>query len=155
MSEVVYTTTHELHGRTAKYLERTHKVYKPSQTIEFNREGELLLFSVDNIRNSTIYLKYPYCLYNSIIPISIYNFFFNPMNLYWGVTLPFMYSSICLAWLPMALYWKHIDRKIHKIFLLRGGKYCRVVRMNLMNETQYCWISNYEIRLLTEDRREF
>jgi hypothetical protein len=49
LHEIIYTTTHELHGRTAKYLERTHKVYKPSQTIEFNREGELLLFSCNNI----------------------------------------------------------------------------------------------------------
>ena len=70
LHEVVYTTEQELAGRTAKYLERTDKVYKPSQTLEFNREGELLLWSCDNIKNSTIYLKYPYCTQMMCIPLS-------------------------------------------------------------------------------------
>ena len=153
--EVVFTNEMEKHQRTAKYLERTDKVYKPSQTIEFNREGELLLFSCDNIKHSTIYLKYPYCLYDSMIPVSIYLFFINPFNWYWSVTLPFMYSMICGAWIPHALYWKHIDRKIHQIYLLRGGKYCRVVRMDMMNAKKYSWITNYEINTLTEDRKSF
>ena len=61
LHEVVYTAEAELAQRTAKYLERTDKVYKPSQTLEFNREGELLLWSCDNVKHSTVYLKYPYC----------------------------------------------------------------------------------------------
>ena len=61
LHEVIYTANQELEGRTAKYLERTDKVYKPSQTLEFNREGELLLWSCDNVKHSTVYLKYPYC----------------------------------------------------------------------------------------------
>merc|ERR1719240_1744610 len=72
LHEVVYTTQEELAGRTAKYLERTDKVYKPSQTLEFNREGELLLWSCDNIRHSTVYFKYPYCLIDCSIPMSWY-----------------------------------------------------------------------------------
>lgn len=52
LHEIVYTTESELAQRTDKYLERTDKVYKPSQTIEFNREGELLLYSCDNIKHS-------------------------------------------------------------------------------------------------------
>ncbi len=52
LHEIVYTTETELSQRTAKYLERTDKVYKPSQTLEFNREGELLLWSCDNVKNS-------------------------------------------------------------------------------------------------------
>ena len=46
LHEVVYTTQAELSQRTTKYLERTDKVYKPSQTLEFNREGELLPWSL-------------------------------------------------------------------------------------------------------------
>ena len=45
LHEIIYTSQLELAQRTYKYLERTDKVYKPSETIEFNREGELLLFS--------------------------------------------------------------------------------------------------------------
>lgn len=83
LHEVVYTTEQELAGRTAKYLERTDKVYKPSQTLEFNREGELLLWSCDNIKNSTIYLKYPYCTHMMTIPLSWYLFFINPLMWNW------------------------------------------------------------------------
>jgi hypothetical protein len=50
LHEIVWTAQAELTQRTAKYLERTDKVYKPSQTLEFNRDGELLLYSCDNIK---------------------------------------------------------------------------------------------------------
>lgn len=38
----------------------TNRVYKPTYTIEFNREGEALIYSGNPIRDSTIYFKYPY-----------------------------------------------------------------------------------------------
>ena len=52
LHEIVFTAQAEIAQRTTKYLERTDKVYKPSQTLEFNREGEMLLYSCDNIANS-------------------------------------------------------------------------------------------------------
>ena len=60
LHEIVETAQGELDQRTSKYLERTDKVYKPSQTLEFGRDGELLLWGCENIKNSTVYLKYPY-----------------------------------------------------------------------------------------------
>lgn len=36
------------------------RVYKPSSTIEFNREGEVLLYSANPINSETLYFKYPY-----------------------------------------------------------------------------------------------
>jgi len=83
LHEIVYTAQAELAQRTTKYLERTDKVYKPSETIEFNREGELLLFSCDNIRHSPVYLKYPYIMYDGLIPLSWYIFFCNPFGMSW------------------------------------------------------------------------
>ena len=83
LNEVVFTTQWELHQRTAKYLERTDKIYKPSQTLEFNREGEILLYSCDNIRHSTVYFKYPYCFYDCFVPLSWYFFFVNPFSWNW------------------------------------------------------------------------
>jgi hypothetical protein len=74
----MYTAELEEEQRKAKYLEYTHKVYKPSKTITFDRNGEILLFSVDNFRNSQVYLKYPYCLIDSFIPLGFYIFFVNP-----------------------------------------------------------------------------
>lgn len=83
LHEIVFTSQAELAQRTTKYLERTDKVYKPSETLEFNREGELLLYSCDNIRHSTIYFKYPYCMYDTAVPLSWYLFFVNPFNMSW------------------------------------------------------------------------
>jgi hypothetical protein len=83
LHEIVYTAQSELNQRTAKYLERTDKVYKPSKTLEFNRDGELLLYSCDNVKNSVVYLKYPYVLYDSLIPLSWYIFFINPFCWNW------------------------------------------------------------------------
>jgi hypothetical protein len=83
LHEIVWTAQAELTQRTAKYLERTDKVYKPSHTLEFNRDGELLLYSCDNVKNSTVYLKYPYCMYDSFIPLAYYIFFINPFGWSW------------------------------------------------------------------------
>ena len=155
LHEVVYTAEEELAGRTAKYLEKTDKVYKPSTTLEFNREGELLLWSCDNIKHSTIYLKYPYCTQIGLMPLSWYVFFVNPFNFWWPFTLTFLYAANSLAWLPMAMYWKSLDRKIHRMYLLRGGKYVRIWTMNPMGDRHYSWASICEMHLLTEDGEDF
>lgn len=76
--DVMNSAHTEQQQREAKFVEYTTKVYKPSKTITFDRNGELLLFSADNIKHSQIYLKYPYCLYNMLFPIGFYNFFVDP-----------------------------------------------------------------------------
>lgn len=141
--------------RTTKYLQRTDKVYKPSQTLEFNREGELLLWSCDNVKNSSVYFKYPYCSIVGLMPLSWYFFFVNPFLWKWQVTLSFFYGANCLAWLPLALYWKNIDKKINKMYLLRGGKYVRIWTMNPMGDRWYSWAHICEFNLITEDGEDF
>lgn len=126
LHEIVYTTQAELAQRSTKYLERTDKVYKPSHTCEFNREGEMLIYSCDNIKNSIIYFKYPYILLDGLMPLSWYIFFINPFHMSWHFTLSFFYLANSLAWMPHVLYWKHLDKKIHKLYLLKGGKYVRI-----------------------------
>jgi hypothetical protein len=46
-------------------LIKADRIYKPTYTIEFNREGEALIYSGNPIKDSTIYFKYPYifCTY--------------------------------------------------------------------------------------------
>lgn len=126
LHEVTWTANLELAQRTSKYLERTNKVYKPSKTIEFNREGELLLYSCDNVKHSQIYFKYPYIMYDMLFPLAAYMFYFNPFGFTWQVTLTALYATGCFCWLPHVLYLKNIDKKIHKLYLLRGGKYIRI-----------------------------
>ena len=78
----MHTALQEEDQRKLKYLEYTKKVYKPSKTITFDRNGEVLLFSVDNFRHSQLYLKYPYCMIDALIPLAFYNFFVNPCIYY-------------------------------------------------------------------------
>ena len=80
LNNIVATAQLEEDQRTEKFLEYTSKIYKPSSTIEFNREGELLLFSCDNMRLSSVYLKYPYVMFDAMIPLSFYIFWADPCN---------------------------------------------------------------------------
>lgn len=54
------------------------RVYKPTYTIEFDRTGEVLLYSCEPFKHMTIYFKYPYILYESLIPLSIWCLYMNP-----------------------------------------------------------------------------
>lgn len=155
LHEIVWTAQAELTQRTAKYLERTDKVYKPSQTLEFNREGELLLYSCDNIKHSTVYLKYPYVMYDALIPLAFYSFFVNPLGWSWQLNSCLLYLSSAFGWLPHVLYWKHLEKKIHKLFLLRGGKYVRIYTQNPMGDRYYSWAHICEFNLLTENYEDF
>ena len=41
-----------------KLIEKTNRVYKPSYTIEFNREGEVLLYSCDPLKHVKILISF-------------------------------------------------------------------------------------------------
>lgn len=94
---VMDTAQLEEKQRYAKFVEYTDKIYKPSKTITYNREGEILLFSCDNIKHSRIYFPYPYCLYDMLFPIGMYNFFIDPCkyniynNIYCTLHIIFFY----------------------------------------------------------------
>ena len=88
--------------------------------------GEVLLYSCDNVKHSVVYFKYPYVVYDSLVPLSIYMYFVNPLSWGWPVVGTLLWTSCCFAWLPHVMYWKSLDRKIHQLYLLRGGKYLKI-----------------------------
>jgi len=94
-------------------------------------------------------------MYDCSIPLALYMFYYNPFNFTWQVTLTAMYAATCLAWMPHVMYWKSLDKKIHKLYLLRGGKYVRIWTQNPMGDMYYSWANNCEIHLLTEDANTF
>ena len=53
------------------------------------------------------------------------------------------------------MYLKSLDKKIHRLLLLRGGKYIRIWTQNPMGDRYYSWANNCEIHLLTETNEEF
>ena len=89
------------------------------------------------------------------IPLSWYLFFINPFMIKWQITLSAFYFANCFSWLPLALYWKSIDKRINKMYLLRGGKYVRLWTMNPMGDRFYSWAHICEFNLITEDGEDF
>ena len=89
------------------------------------------------------------------MPLAWYLFFVNPFMMSWQFTCAFFYIAHMISWMPHVMYWKSLDKKIHKLYLLRGGKYCRIWTQNPMGDRFYSWINNYEINLLTEDYIDF
>ena len=53
------------------------------------------------------------------------------------------------------MYLKSLDKKIHRLLLLRGGKYVRIWTQNPMGDKFYSWANNCEFLLLTESYNEF
>jgi hypothetical protein len=97
LTEITYTAQAEHYQRTEKYLEYTTKIYKPSKTITFDRNGEVLLFSCDNFKHSEVYLKYPYIMYDFILPLSLYNLICDPCKFYYYHLLLINFSFSFLA----------------------------------------------------------
>lgn len=90
-----------------------------------------------------------------LMPLSWYLFFINPWMVPWQVTLSVFYAVNSLAWMPLALYWKHLDKKIYRMYLLRGGKYVKIHTMNPMGDRFYSWAHISEMNLITEDGEDF
>lgn len=109
----------------------------------------MLLYSCENVKHSTIYFKYPYIMYDLMIPLAWYIYVFNPFYWHWPITSSIVYFFSAFSWLPHVLYWKHIERKMHKVFLLRGGKYVRFLTQNPMGDRFYSWGHICEFNLLT------
>lgn len=51
-------------NQNGSILETNDRVYKPTYTIEFDRVGEVLLYSANPVQKETLYFKYPYILCN-------------------------------------------------------------------------------------------
>jgi hypothetical protein len=57
--------------------------------------------------------------------------------------------------MPHMLYIRSLTKKIHRVYLMRGGKYCRYVMMDWFGAQINSWITNKEIHLLSEDYKRF
>ena len=66
-----------------------------------------------------------------------------------------MYIGAFAAWFPHYLYLRGVSRKIHKIYLMRGGKYCRVVINEYGGEQMNTWITIRDLKLLNKEMDRF
>jgi len=135
-------------------VENTTRVYKPSYTIEFNRVGEVLLYSADPFKHMAIYLKYPYVFYESLIPAALWMFYMNPLDLYWTYNYLNL-VAVNVLWIPRLWYFKSLQHRIVKMSLLRGGKAVKVETHSLSGDRMFSWVENYNFHPLTEDQSNF
>ncbi len=94
-------------------------------------------------------------MYDCFMPLSWYVFFINPFSWHWQITTAILYLVNMYAWIPHILYLKHLDKKIHKFFLLRGGKYVRILTQNPLGDRFYSWAHICEFHLITRDYNDF
>jgi len=73
----------------------------------------------------------------------------------WQLKHGLFYSTFVFGFMPHLLYVRALQKKIYKIFLMRGGKYCRVEYMDFYGEQYTSWITNTDIHLLSEDYKRF
>ncbi|CAD8088217.1 unnamed protein product [Paramecium primaurelia] len=138
----------------SQYVVKTDRIYKPTYTIEFDRIGEVLLYSCDPHKHLTIFLKYPYILYETAIPLSIYLWFKNPLDIAWYWNNLFIYAPSFL-WIPRMWYWRSLQYKIHRLSLLRGGKILKIETTTLANDKNVYWVETYQFHPLTADFKQF
>jgi hypothetical protein len=135
-------------------LEKTDRVYKPSYTIEFDRAGEVLVFSSNPFQDMTVYLKYPYVLYESFIPLSFFMWCMNPLDIPWyfnHINLAIMYY----AWVPRMWYFRSLQYRPVKMHLIRGGKFLKIETHTLAGDINFAWVENYNFNPLSEDQKKF
>lgn len=128
--------------------------FKPSYTLEFDRAGELLLYSCDPLRHKTIYFKYPYILYETSAFFMFWAFLVNPWAIHWGYNSLLLLGTI-MAFFPRAWFMHSMQYRIRNIYLLRGGKFVKFERNTMMGDQLTNWGEVREFRPLTEDFREF
>jgi hypothetical protein len=73
----------------------------------------------------------------------------------WQLRHIFLYTFALYGWFPHYLYIKNLYKRIHKIYLMRGGKYCRVVCNLITGQQTITWITIKDMHLLSKDGKRF
>ena len=128
--------------------------YKPSYTLEFDRNGELLIYSAEPLRSRAFLLKYPYILYESMALTALWAFLVNPFALYFGWNYLFLGAGLLLL-MPRAALLHARQYRIRRMYLLRGGRYVRFERATAGGDQLVNWAEVREFHPLTEDYRHF
>merc|ERR1711935_244928 len=131
-------------------LVKTDRVYAPTYTIEFNRVGEILLYSREPIEHMTIYFKYPYILYESAIPLTMFLWYVNPFMLPWHIN-QLNIIAMSTPWWPRVWYLAGFKYRPRRMWLLRGGRYVKIESSSLANDRFTVWAETQYFNVLTQD----
>ena len=130
------------------------RVYKPSYQIEFDRTGEVVLYTCDPFKHRTIYLQYPYVLYESCIPLCLFMYLANPLDWSYFTSFSFFFLANTL-WFPRVWQLHSLSYRIRKMSLLRGGRFLKLERESMAGDTFTNWVEIRHAHPLSEDFKEF
>ena len=136
------------------HIDTYDKVYKPLNTIEFNRTGEVLLYSCNPFKHKQVYFKYPYVFWESLSPLFAFLFAANPLQLSWGASYFFLFAAQ-MVWWPRFWYFNSFQYRIRRMWLLRGGKVIKFERSTLAGDQLTNWVEVRHFKPLTKDFLEF
>jgi uncharacterized membrane protein YecN with MAPEG domain len=135
-------------------IEVTDRIYKPLNPIEFNRLGEVVLYTCSPFKHKPLYNVYPYSLYEACIPACLYMFLMNPLNLSHSLSYSFIFMGFMLAF-PRVWHVYSFNRRIERLSLLRGGKVLKFESSTIYGDRQTSWVHTKQMRPLTEDFMNF
>ena len=73
----------------------------------------------------------------------------------WFLRHAFLYTFAIYGFMPHYLYLKSLYKKLHKVYLMRGGKYCKVVLNDVAGIEKIVWITIKDLHLLNKDGTRF
>ena len=82
------------------------------------------------------------------MPLGVYMWFVNPFDLVWTLNNLFVYSILVL-WIPRMWYFRDLQYKVHRLYLLRGGKVAKIEINTLNNDRGTYWVETYQFHPLT------
>lgn len=75
------------------------------------------------------------------------------MTWYWRHGLFYFFGMA--GWLPQYYYVRSLGKKIYKIYLMKGGKYCKVVLNQFSGERMTTWLTIKDLHLLSQDFKRY
>lgn len=73
----------------------------------------------------------------------------------WYARHALIYMTCFFGWFPHYFYLRGISRKIHKIYLMKGGKYCRLELNEYYGEQHNSWITITDLHLLNKEQKRY
>ena len=135
-------------------IEYTDRVYKPLHQIEFDRTGEVVLYTCSPFQHKPLYNVYPYTLFEVSIPACFYMYYMNPFHLSYFMNYGFLMLPFFLG-IPRVWHVFSFNRRIERLSLLRGGKVLKFESATIYGDRKTSWVHTKEIWPLTEDFQNF
>ena len=135
-------------------IEYTDRVYKPTHQIEFNRTGEVVLYTCSPFKHKPLYNVYPYTLFELSILPCLYMYYVNPFMLPYSLRYSFILLGVFLCF-PRVWHVVSFNRRVERLSLLRGGKVLKVESSTIYGDRLTSWVHTKQLRPLTEDFLNF